>query len=197
MPDISEEELRAYRVLQGTVATMLRHPKAGVLLEEAHKAVDEKAPTPRLDEQRRREEILAGPNKEIADLKAMIAAEKTEREKAGADAKIASLQAKQEEAFARLRKQRWTEEGITGIKKLMDEHAILDVDIAASAFEKLHPPAAPIQQGRVGGWNLFEAPQDDDADWKKLLETKGESEPLVDNLARKALIEHRQAALAG
>jgi hypothetical protein len=168
-----------------------------VLLEEAHKAVDEKAPTPRLDEQRRREEILAEPNKRIAELEAKIAAEAAAREKAGADAKIASLQAKQEEAFARLRKQRWTEEGITGIKKLMDEHAILDVDIAASAFEKLHPPAAPIQQGRVGGWNLFEAPQDDDADWKKLLETKGESEPLVDNLARKALVEHRQAALAG
>lgn len=194
MPEMTEEEYRSLKGLQSTVASMLKNPKAGALLEKAHKMVDPKAPTPRLEAEEEREALLAEPRKAMEDIRAELAAEKAARQKASDDARVASLSARHEEGFAKLRKQRWTAEGIDGVKKVMEDHGILDVEIAAAYFEKQHPPQDPISQQRVGGWNLFEAPDGNDEDWKKLLETKGESEPLVDRLAQKALQEHRQAA---
>lgn len=196
MPELTEEEYRNLKSLQGTVQNMLKNPKSAVLLEKAHKEIDPKAPTPRLDAEAERLALLEEPNKRVAALEARLEAEETARVKRENDAKIASLAARHEQAFAALRKQRWTEDGIAGLKKMMEEKGIIDVEIAAAAYERLHPPAEPLQQGRIGGFNLFEPASDEDADWKKLLETKGESEPLVDNLARKALNEHRQAMAA-
>ena len=195
MPEITEEELRALRNTHQVVTAMLKHPKAGVLLEQAHKEVDPSVKTPRMDAQRHQDELLKPALDQVASLKAQIDADKAAREKELSDRQLAQISANHEAAFNRLRGRGWMDDGIKGVRELMEKHGILDVEIAASHWEKLHPPAAPNTSRGQGAWNLF-AGQDaagDAEDIKKLLETKGESELLVDQMAHKALTEIRAA----
>ncbi len=76
----------------------------------------------------------------------------------------------------------------------MEDKGILDADIAAAYFEKQHPPQAPVTPGGSGAWNFMDMPADGDADLKKLVETKGESEQLIQKMAIDALNDVRGAS---
>jgi hypothetical protein len=189
--DVDEEEYRRLKTLETTAADMLKHPEAGLLMEQAYKFVNEKAPTPRLDRKKEQDGFAAQNRKELEDLKKQIADEKAEREK---NDKLAAIQAKETQGLAILKKDGWTDEGITGVKKIMEEQGILDPMIAAAYFEKLHPPQQPVQSMNTGSWNFLDLPEDGNADLKKLVDSKGESNALLDKMAREALGEIRGAA---
>lgn len=189
--EIDEEEVRANQALRATVGAILSNPKAKLLVQQAQKLVNPNAVTPELDQQRVVAEPVDEIRKEIATLRKEREDEKAEREQRE---KLAALNGNIETGIAALKREGWTEEGIKGVRDLMDKHGILDVEIAAAAFEKKHPPAAPASPSGSGAWNFLEMEGDGDADLKKLIETKGESNVLLDKMIRDSLNETRGAS---
>ena len=84
-----------------------------------------------------------------------------------------------------------TAAGEESVRKLMEEKGITDPEIAWAYHQRLHPPQSPIQNSGSGAWNFLEPPADDQVDLKRLIETKGESIPLIDKMARDALADIR------
>lgn len=186
--DYTEEEILRNAKLHGTVATILANPKARKLVEQAHKLVDPNAPTPTLDQDKPLDERFAAVTNELKEFKDSVAKREAEDE---TRRKTESISARVEEGIAELRRAGWTDDGIKGVRELMDKEGILNVKIAADHFEKLHPPQVPVKQSGVGGWNFLEQVPDGDADIKALIASKGDNELLVNKMANDALSEFR------
>ncbi len=188
MAEIDESELLNLRRLQGVAAKVMQHPEGAKLLEKAVKMVEPTALTPNLD----RDEAINAPIKaalkRVEDLESKLAAEKAENEK---NAKLAQLSQLEQEGLKELRRDGWTEEGIEGVKKLMDEKGILDPLDAAAIFEKHHPAPPPATPSGHGAWGFMDNVNEGEKDLKALIDTKGENNPLVDRMAREALNEIR------
>ena len=73
----------------------------------------------------------------------------------------------------------------------MKEKGIVDPLIAAAYVEKMLPPQLPATPSGGTSWNFIEGVQDGEADLKKLIESKGNYEPLIDKMAHEALSEVR------
>ena len=188
MVEVDEEELRRSSVLRATVAKILQDPKAKRLMEQAHKMVDKDAVTPALDTEEKIEAAVGSTKAEIEALKKELAADREKREH---EAKVSAFQKSIDDGFSKLEAEGWMPDGIAAVRKLMEEKGIADPAIAAAYYEKTHPPAAPVAGGG-GPWNFLDAKTNDaDADWKKLIETKGESDAIVDKMARDALNDMR------
>jgi hypothetical protein len=186
--EIDEVELQQHRNLKTLVERMLQDGRTKKQVTAAIKTINPKAeltdPEPEPWEA------------ETKSLREQLAEEKKLREEAEAkrdqDAKIAAIAVKQEKGWDRLKSERWTEEGLKKVKELMDSEGILDPLIAASHIEKLNPPHSPIAPNSGSGpWNFMEPPAEEDVDLKKLIETKGDSMPLVDKMVRDALADVR------
>lgn len=188
MVEIDEAELRRHRTLSQTVSTILSNPKAKRLVQQAHKMVDPKAITPELDQEAVVAEPIDALRKEFSDFAADIKKDREEREKT---ARISELQTRHTTGIAELRRAGWTEEGIKGVEALMEQKGLLDPMDAAAIFEKQHPPAAPATPSGSGAWNFAEGITDDQADIKKLLDSKGGNDLVVENMARNVLNDVR------
>lgn len=185
--EVDEEQVRRDAALRTTISNMLKNPRAKLLMEQAHKEVDPNASTPELDTLKLVHESTQSVREEIAALKKERETDKQEREQA---AKLDALNKKVESGFAKLRQQGVTQAGIDGVRKLMDEEGILNPEIAWAHFERLNPPQAPVQQ-TTGGWDFLSMPAEGGDDLKKLVETKGENDRLVDKMAFEALKDIR------
>ena len=188
--EIDEEELVRSQKLRDTVAKIWANPKTRVQLQALHKEVDPQAVTPDLDQQQPINEAIAGIQKTVNDF---ITESKKDKDERNNKDTLDALNSKVSSGLATLRRQGWTDEGIKGVEKLMQDHGIVDPEIAASHYEKLHPPQQPVTPGGTGSWNFMEPPPDDQADLKKLMETKGESEPLLSKMVRDTLADVRGA----
>lgn len=186
--EVDEEQVRRDGALRATMAKMLGNPKAKALVEEAYKVVDPNAPTPQLDAQRMVSDAVSSTRAEVDALKKQYADDKAAAEQS---TRMSAFENKVENGFAKLRAQGVTKEGIEGVKKIMEDEGIANPEIAWNHFEKLHPPQAPVMAS-TGSWNFIEAPADGtNADLKRLVETKGESNSVIDKLAFEALNEVR------
>ena len=164
MVEVDELQLQQNNRLRQTFDKWLANPKAKRKILEAQKLVDPKADIPELDEPDPIEALRAESTKEIADLKKQIEEDKANRER---DGRLAQLQTLKDNGIKRLREQRYTDDGIKAVEKIMEEKGILDPLDAAAIFERDHPPQAPVQQTGSGGWNFGELPAStDDADEK-------------------------------
>ena len=164
MVEVDEVQLQQSHKLKQTVENWLKNPKAKRKILEAQKLVDPKADIPELDEPDPIEALRAESIKEIADLKKQIEEDKANRER---DGRLAQLQTLKDNGIKKLREQRYTDDGIKAVEKIMEEKGILDPLDAAAIFERDHPPQAPVQQTGSGGWNFGELPAStDDADEK-------------------------------
>lgn len=188
MPEIDETELLQLRRLHGVAQKMNANPEAKKLLERAYKAVEPNAPTPALDQEKLIQEPLAEANKRIAALEGELKKDKEDRESAS---KLSQLNAAVESGFAKLRQEGWQDDGIKKVDELMKEKGILDPLIAAAYIEKQHPKQDPVTPSGSGSWNFIDGVQDGEADLKKLIDSKGQSEALSDKMARDALTEVR------
>ena len=190
MVEVDEVELQKSKKLRDTVEKMLKNPKTRRSFLEAHKTVDPETPIPEIDSAAPVLEAVDATTKRIADLEKKIETDAAERERT---AKLQSLESKRTDGIALLRRAGWTSEGIAGVEKIMEEQGILDPAIAAAYFEKQHPPQAPVKPSGSGGWNFAEAPAEENTYTKKLLETKGQVDGIVDREAHDALQEFRSA----
>ena len=186
--EIDEVELLRLRRQDQTVHALMANPKAKRKVLEAYREHDPNARIPELDAEAAAAAPVNELSKTVADLRKEIADDKAEREK---KIRLDALNGTVEGGLAKLRRAGWTDEGLTEVRKLMDEKGILDPEIAAAYYEKQHPPQTPATPSGVGGWNFVENVQDSEADLKKLLDSKGNNEALADRMAREALGEIR------
>jgi hypothetical protein len=183
--EIDETELLELRKLKGTIGKILSNPKGKLLVQEAHKLADPAAVTPEFDQLQVVQEPVKQLEQQLADLRKEREEEKRQAEH---DAKIAALSRTIDDGLLKLKQQGWTEEGIAGVRKIMDERTITDPEVAAAYYEKQHPPAMPATPSSSGAWNFLEQPEDgSDAFLKGLLETRGESNVLLDRQIRDTL----------
>lgn len=185
--EVDEEQVRRDNALRVTVSKILAKPESKALMEQAYKLVDPNAVTPELDARKIVDDRVGKTEATVAELRQQIADDKAAREQAD---RMSQLDAKVEKSFSRLRQQGVTEEGIAGVKKIMEDEGIVNPEIAWAHFEKLHPPQNPVAPN-TGSWNFLDQPAEGADDLKKLIETRGESNQLVDKMAFEALNEVR------
>jgi hypothetical protein len=187
---IDESELLNQQRVLAKVNNMLAHPEARKLLLRASKIQDPAANIPEID-------AAAPVLTEVDALKKALAEDKAERkaereaeaqERAMAQARATVASQKQ-----RLREQGWRDEGIEEIEKFATERGVPDLEIAASHWEKLHPPSEPATPNGSGSWGFFDDQQaDNDKKFvESMINTKGEDEGALNSEIRAALAEVR------
>lgn len=190
--ELDEVELQRLQKQDRTVHTLMANPKAKRKIFEAFKENDPNTPIPELEIEAAAKAPVEALEKTVKELQDQIAADKAEREK---EARLSALNGTVESGMAKLRRAGWTDDGLTEVRKLMDERGILDPEIAAAYYEKQHPPQNPATPGGgTGGWDFTSAPTEDDSYTKILLSSKSaaDNEQLAMNEANKALKEFRQ-----
>ena len=187
--EVDEEDLLRDQTLRSTLSKIMSNPKGKLLVQQAHKLVDPNAVTPELDNAKIQAEPVLELQKKFDDFVEATKVEKAEQEK---NAKLAKLNSDYEAGRSALKSQKWTDDGIKKLEEFMEQKGILDHEIAALAFERLHPPQIPVTPGGSGAWNFMEVPTDDSGDYvKKLIESKGENAPLIDKAVNEAINEVR------
>jgi hypothetical protein len=187
--EVDEVDLQRSVKAREFVETIWNNPKARRKLLEAQKEVKPDDPMVKeLDRPDPIEDRFAALTKQNDELRKEIADDKAKREQ---DDKLSQLKRQRADGIAQLRRDRWTDEGIKGVEAIMEEKGILDPLDAAAIFEKAHPPQDPILPGGSGSWNFLEPAPAESDDLKKLIETKGENNFLLDKMAREALMEVR------
>lgn len=188
--EIDEVELLRLRKQDQTVNTLLANPKAKKKVFEAYKEQWPNVKIPELEIEEAAKAPITALEKQVADLTKKIEDDAAKREQ---DTKLGAINGTVEAGKAKLRQAGWTDEGIAAVEKIMQDKGVLDVEMAAAFYEKQHPPAIPSNPRGVGGWDFIGQVNDDEADLKKLIESKGQNDMLADNMARKALNEFRGA----
>ena len=189
--EIDEVELLRLRKQDQTVHSLMANPKAKKKILEAYKEQNPNASIPELEAEEAARKPLLELQENFTKLQKELADEKAEREK---QAKLGSIGEQIERGKMRLREERWTDEGIAEVEKIMQEKGITDVEIAAAYYEKKHPPAVPVTPRGQGAWGFVEGVADDEKDLKSMLDARGQNEMLADQMARKVLNEVRGAS---
>lgn len=190
---IEEAELANLRGNSTALGQMLANKDARSLLLKAQKIVKPDAVIPEIDARAPVDEALETIRKEMADDRAARAKEKTdEDERRRLDAFKNSWDA--QKRVIRDRYPALNDAGIDEIEKLAKERGIPDLEAAGALFMQLHPPA-PVgdpNAGGMGGWNFFDAPQDNMKEhMAKLMESKGDNEPELNSMIREAIADVR------
>jgi len=126
--EVDDAQLAQFKGAFQLLDKLLKDPKTRAATEKAIKVHKPDFPTS--------EEVLEPVASDISELRKEFKAfiQKTEEEKQDRAA---------DDAFDRLRKSGYTDEGISKIKNIMKERTIPDVEAAAALFDKLNPPASP------------------------------------------------------
>ena len=165
-------------------------PKRAAKLEELRKEVEPNAPTPHLDQLKAATEPVEKVREEFDKLKKELAEEKAKNEQ---EAKLSALARKIDAGNAKLREEGWTEDGIKTLTEFREKEGILDPIAAAAYYEKLNgAQVAPMQQSSgTGAWNFSDIPKDENDFVKKLMDSHGQNDLIVETEAQKVLKEIR------
>ena len=188
--EVDEAEYDRLQKLDRIARTIMGNPKSAKVMEQAYKIAEPNAPTPILDRDAAINEPLTALQKELADLRKERADDKADREK---NEKLSQLSAQIDAGKLRLRRDGWTDDGLKSLDKFMEDRGLVDVEVAAAAYERMHPPASVANPSGSGAWNFLEGISDGEADLKKLVESKGNDEMILSKMVRDGLSEFRTA----
>jgi hypothetical protein len=153
--EVDELELQQSTKLRQAFEALMKNPKSRRKVLEAQKIIEPDAKIPELEQPDPIEAATKPLAEQVAALQKQIEEDKTARER---DGRLAQLQSLKDNGIKQLRAQRYTDDGIKAVEKIMEEKGILDPLDAAAIFERDHPPQAPVQQTGSGGWNFAELP---------------------------------------
>ena len=189
--EVDEVEYAQSRQLRDTIAKLMADPKRAAKIEELRKEVEPNAPTPHLDQMKLTTEPVEKVREEMSALRKELAEEKAKSEQ---DAKLSALQKKIDAGNAQLLSEGWTQDGIKTLTEFREKEGILDPIAAAAYYEKLNgAQVAPMQPSSgFGAWNFGEVPKDENDFVKKLMDSHGQNDLVVENEAMKVIKEFRQ-----
>jgi hypothetical protein len=152
--EIEESQLGAYQKVTEELNRLLNNPKTRRMVLQAKKTLDPDAMIPELDaaEPLRQEQSALAEKIDQMQKRLEEAEEKrAERER------LTELSKTWESGRNKLRASGYTDEGLANVEKFMEEKGVADHEVAAAAFERLHPPVEPVRS--VGGnrFDLFSA----------------------------------------
>ena len=189
--EVDEVEYAQSRQLRDTIAKLMADPKRAAKIEELRKEVEPNAPTPHLDQMKLTTEPVEKVREEMSALRKELAEEKAKSEQ---DAKLSALQKKIDAGNAQLLSEGWTTDGLKTLTEFREKEGILDPIAAAAYYEKLNgAQVAPMQPSSgFGAWNFGEVPKDENDFVKKLMDSHGQNDLVVENEAMKVIKEFRQ-----
>ena len=189
--EVDEVEYAQSRQLRDTIAKLMADPKRAAKIEELRKEVEPNAPTPHLDQMKLTTEPVEKVREEMSALRKELAEEKAKSEQ---DAKLSALQRKIDAGNAQLLSEGWTTDGLKTLTEFREKEGILDPIAAAAYYEKLNgAQVAPMQPSSgFGAWNFGEVPKDENDFVKKLMDSHGQNDLVVENEAMKVIKEFRQ-----
>lgn len=188
--EVDEAEWTASQQVVSVFSDMLKNPQAREQVLKAKKLARPNEPIPEID-------AASKGYEEINKLREELAADRKAREDADKkrddDARVAKFQADWDAQKAALRADGWMDDGIAKIEEYAKTTGIPDLEAAALKYRKLHPEPEPVQPSGYGRWAFMDEPGDKDnpSFVQKLLQTKGESESVLDSEIRNAINEVR------
>lgn len=188
---IEEAELLQQKNVIDTLNKMLGNPEARRKVLEARKITDPNVSIPELDAAAPLNGALDEIKKTLAEERKARETEKSERDQ---QRRLDEFNATLDRQRDTLRRAGWTEEGLSEVQKHAAERGIPDLEVAAAHYEKLHPPADPVQPNGSGSWGFFEEPPAEDTFMKSMLESHGNDERALNSEIQKALAETRGTA---
>jgi hypothetical protein len=190
--EVDEAEYNQMVQLRGVANKIVANPAARRRLEEAHKLVDPNASTPLLDQDANQ----LAPVKELEKtVNERIAKFEKEQEDTKREQTLAAIADKQTKAFNRLKtEERYTDEGVEAIRKVMEAKGLLDVDDAVAIWERANPPQMPATPagGMTGtAWGFADVDDKSDELIKQLISSKGENDHVTNRMTAQALQDFR------
>jgi len=190
---VEETELANLRAVADFVSKGLSNKEARKLLLQARKAVDPNAVIPEID-------AAAPVLSQVEELRSLVSEQKKLMEQEAAaraeEKQLAEFRSNWDRQKAALRNAGWRDEGIAEVEKHAQERGIGDLEIAAAHWEKLHPPAEPVQPSGSGSWGFFDQPGEDDKFVKAMMESHGEDESALNAEINATLREVRSQTAA-
>ena len=185
--EIEESELAAHRRLTETMNALLTDPRTRTTLLKAQKTLNPLLAIPELDAAEPLRGEISDVAKQVAALQASLEADRAERAK---EASMAPVRARWDAGRKLLREQGYTDEGMETVEKFMEAKGIADHEIAAAAYERLHPPVEPVRGAGGTRFDLFDA-TDRGSDAMKALLVNPDDEMALGNLVNDTLRQVR------
>ncbi len=151
--EVEASEWAAHRQVTETMQKLLNNPATRRKVLEAQKTLNPDLVIPELDAHEPLRTEISQITKRFDTLAQQLADERAEREK---QQRMEKLQQTWDRGRNRLRANGYTDEGLTEVEKFMEEKGIADHEVAAAAFERLHPPAEPVKSVGANRFDLFE-----------------------------------------
>lgn len=165
--EIDESELNSHRQVTQAMQNLLNNPKTRRKILEAQKELNPNMVIPELDAAEPLRAEYKSLSDQIASMAKIIEDDKAAREQ---EKTLSKLQKQWDSGRGKLRAAGYTDEGLAEVEKFMEEKGVADHEVAAAAYERLHPPVEPVRP--VGGnrFDMLDARESSSDSMKALLE---------------------------
>ena len=187
--EIDETRLNSLTEIARIADGLLKNPKARRKYLEAVKETRPDIPIPELDAA---EPIQNDMKTFMEEIRGELKADRDARTKEREEVQISSVKREYEAGRQSLREIGYTEEGITDVEKFMTDNGIMNWDIARKAYEHDNPRPAPARPTRGNMFDFVDQKNNGDDYIKKLFETGGKDESVLDGQINTVLAESRQ-----
>lgn len=189
MTEVDEAELVALR-RNSTLLDRAMNSKAREQLLRALKVGTPDLPVPEIDAKEPVMEAIGQVNTSIAEMRKLIDDDKAARED---EKRMAKLNAQWSAGRVKAAKEGYDGDALKALEDFMQEKGIAEHEIAIPAFERMHPPSAPIISSS-NKFDFFNKPNADSSDqlMKKLW--SGDSDGFLNDSINQTLKEMRGAA---
>lgn len=191
MPEIDETRLGNLNTIAQIADGLLKNPKTRKKYLEAVKEAHPNIPIPEID-------AAAPLNTEVAAIRDEFAKQlkemREERENEKKDRLLGSVREQYNKGKSELADLGYTAEGIADVEKFMETNGLTDFTLARKAYEFDNPRPAPARPSRGNYFDMIESKNSKDGDdyIKKLFETGGQDESVLDAQINTVLTEARQ-----
>lgn len=185
--EIDDATLAAQQQVVSTMQKLLNNPKTRRQILQAQKELDPNLVIPELDVAEPFRGEISEVRSTLAELQKSLAEERAEREAREARAQ---LQERWNSGRSKLRANGYTDEGMSEVEKFMEEKGIADHEIAAAAFERLHPPSEPVRSVGSNRFDIFE-PENRSSEHMKALFANPDDSMALDALINDTLRQVR------
>jgi hypothetical protein len=190
MPEIDETRLGSLNAVAQIADALLKNPKTRKKYLEAVKEARPDLPIPEIDAAAPVASEIAAVREEFTkELKAI----REDREKDKNDRLLGSVREQYNKGKQELLDLGYTTEGVADVEKFMEANNLTDFSLARKAYEFDNPRPAPGRPSRNNFWDAQEAKAAGSDDYiKKLFETGGQDESVLDAQISTVLAEARQ-----
>ena len=165
--EIDEGELASYKQVNSIMHQLVSSPKTRQKLLQLRKEADPNLVIPEIDAAAPVMEEVKTLANQVSEAVKLFTEDKQARME---QERLSTVREQWNKGRSKLLQGGYTEEGLQAVEKFMEERGVADHEIAAAAFEKLHPPQEPIRSVGANRFDFFEPTSQADEHMKALLE---------------------------